>query len=247
MMRSTRQHAAARNSCTCVCTLRQAISGHCCRLPWAAGRCSSPWRGCIRRRIQFIRIEFIRFSHGPTSHFEVHTGDSPHSALPAQPRPTREVDGFGNCHARSGARRRSTNPGHRASITGASPPTRTPSQLPCGCPATASRSGSPLPLPSESRCRDRGKDRRSGRRGGLDKGDMRVGEELGAGLRQQADEGIVLALQNQRGHGDAVHHPGAGGAVVVVVGIAETRSSGPQSCDRTGEWSAPAQSPAGRS
>jgi len=55
----------------------------------------------------------------------------------------------------------------------------------------------------------------------LHKGDMRIGEELGAGLGGEANEGIVLGAEDQRGHGDPVHHAGAGGAVVVVVGIAE--------------------------
>src|ERR1035438_9737907 len=45
---------------------------------------------------------------------------------------------------------------------------------------------------------------------GLDKGHARVGEQLRASLRQQADEGIVLSAQNQCGNRDLVHHAGAG-------------------------------------
>ncbi len=55
----------------------------------------------------------------------------------------------------------------------------------------------------------------------LDKRDVRVGEQLGAGLRQQPDERIVERVQDKRGHGDAVDYACAGGAVVVVVSIAK--------------------------
>ena len=56
---------------------------------------------------------------------------------------------------------------------------------------------------------------------GLDKGDVGIGEEARAGFRKEADERIVLRAEDERGNGDAVDDAGAGGAVVVVVGVAE--------------------------
>ncbi len=45
-----------------------------------------------------------------------------------------------------------------------------------------------------------------------------LARDRGAGLRADADEGVVERVQDQRGHGDAVEHARGGGAVVVVVG-----------------------------
>ena len=61
---------------------------------------------------------------------------------------------------------------------------------------------------------------------GLDKLNVRVGEDEGAGLGREADEGIVCGREDERGHRDLVDDAGAGGAVVIVVGGAEIAISG---------------------
>ena len=55
----------------------------------------------------------------------------------------------------------------------------------------------------------------------LDEMNVGVGEDARAGFRQETDEGIVFGAKDERGNGDAVDDAGAGGTVVVVVGIAE--------------------------
>ena len=55
----------------------------------------------------------------------------------------------------------------------------------------------------------------------LDKVNVGIGEDARAGLRQETDEGIVFGAEDERGNGDAVDDAGAGGAIVVVVGVAE--------------------------
>ena len=61
---------------------------------------------------------------------------------------------------------------------------------------------------------------------GLDKRHIRVGLELGASIRKQANEGIILGVQHKRGNRYLVDHAGAGGVMVVVVGVAETPIAG---------------------
>ena len=58
-----------------------------------------------------------------------------------------------------------------------------------------------------------------------------------AGFRKEADEGIVLGAEDERGNGDAVDDAGAGGAVVVVVGRRGSRNSGRRFSGRTRGWS----------
>ena len=60
----------------------------------------------------------------------------------------------------------------------------------------------------------------------LDKGDVGIQEDARAGFRGEADEGIVLGAEDERGNGDAVDDAGAGGAVVVVVGRVEAAIGG---------------------
>ena len=60
----------------------------------------------------------------------------------------------------------------------------------------------------------------------LDKAHLRVGDELGARLRQQPDERIVLSVQNQCWNRNPVHHAGARRAIVVVVGVAKAPITG---------------------
>ena len=55
----------------------------------------------------------------------------------------------------------------------------------------------------------------------LDKADVGVAEDARTGFRQEADEGIVFGAEDERRNDDAVDDAGAGGAVVIVVGIAE--------------------------
>lgn len=61
---------------------------------------------------------------------------------------------------------------------------------------------------------------------GFDKMDIRIGENANVRFRQEADEGIVLSTKNERGNGDAVDDTGAGGAVIVVVGVTESAIAG---------------------
>ena len=61
---------------------------------------------------------------------------------------------------------------------------------------------------------------------GLDKMDVGVGQQAGAGLGQDADEGVVLGVEDEGGDGDAVNDTGAGDAIVVVVGVSEAAIAG---------------------
>lgn len=56
----------------------------------------------------------------------------------------------------------------------------------------------------------------------FNKSDIGIGENARPRLRRQADEGIVLGRENERGHGDTVDDASAGGAEIVVVGRAES-------------------------
>src|SRR5271166_1770803 len=60
----------------------------------------------------------------------------------------------------------------------------------------------------------------------LYKSDMRVGQDFGAGIRQQANEGIVLCVQDERGHSNTVNDTGARRAIVIVVGVTEIAVAG---------------------
>jgi len=51
--------------------------------------------------------------------------------------------------------------------------------------------------------------------------DLRVRFDGGAGFRQEADEGIVAGMDEERGYSNAIEHARSGGAVVVVVGRLE--------------------------
>lgn len=55
----------------------------------------------------------------------------------------------------------------------------------------------------------------------LDKTDVGIGKDARAGIRIEADEGIVCGAKDERGNRDAVNDAGAGGAVVIVVGVAK--------------------------
>ena len=61
---------------------------------------------------------------------------------------------------------------------------------------------------------------------GFNEGDVRVGDDLGAGFHGKPDEGIVEGKEDERGHGDAVNDAGTGGAVVVVGGVLEVAVAG---------------------
>ena len=56
---------------------------------------------------------------------------------------------------------------------------------------------------------------------GFDERDVRVGLDGSAGLRQDADEGIVECVQDQCGNRDVAQHACGGGAMVVVVRTGE--------------------------
>lgn len=60
----------------------------------------------------------------------------------------------------------------------------------------------------------------------LGEGDVGVGEDGGAGLRGEADEGIIQGVEDESGDGDAVQDTGGGGAEVVVVRAGEAGVEG---------------------
>ena len=72
----------------------------------------------------------------------------------------------------------------------------------------------------------------------LDEVDVGIGNDPLAGFSKETDERIVLGAENERGNDNAVDDAGAGGAVVVVVGIAGSRNRGRRSSGRTRGWSA---------
>ena len=55
----------------------------------------------------------------------------------------------------------------------------------------------------------------------LDEADVGIGEDARAGFRRETDEGIVFGAEDERRNGDAVDDAGAGGAIVVVIGVAK--------------------------
>src|SRR5215469_11123462 len=58
---------------------------------------------------------------------------------------------------------------------------------------------------------------------GFEQRDVRVGLDDGKGFGQEADEGVVTGVNEQRGDGDAIEDARCGGAKVVVVGGLEAR------------------------
>ena len=55
----------------------------------------------------------------------------------------------------------------------------------------------------------------------FNEGNAGIGQDLGSRFRKKADKRIVLRAENERGNGDAIDHAGAGGAVVVIIGVAK--------------------------
>src|SRR5437868_1001398 len=52
---------------------------------------------------------------------------------------------------------------------------------------------------------------------GLDQFHIRIGQQLGARLRQHAYEGIVLGVDDQSGNGDLLGHPRGARASIVII------------------------------
>src|SRR5665213_520433 len=161
-------------------------------------------------------------STGHTSHFMVVT-DEP-SAL----RRIRAPASAGSCAdsesvaACSGCSRRSIEPGQRASITGASPPTSISQSASIGgtgeLKQVANDGGfSPVNVVAGIA----GKKGAMASVGRFNKRNVRIGRDLGAGFGSEANEGIVECVQDERGQRDAIDNAGSSGAVVVVVGILE--------------------------
>ena len=61
---------------------------------------------------------------------------------------------------------------------------------------------------------------------GFDKVDVRVGVDAGAGFGKDANEGIVLGMEDERGDSDTVEDAGGGGAVVVIGRVEESAIAG---------------------
>src|SRR5262249_42539935 len=53
---------------------------------------------------------------------------------------------------------------------------------------------------------------------GLQQSNVGVGQDSGARFRQQANERVILRVDDQGGHSDLVYNSGSGGAVVVIIG-----------------------------
>src|ERR1035438_4795128 len=71
---------------------------------------------------------------GQRSHFEVHTGEAAAFSRASASAKVGSSAASANSQARSGLRRKSTNPGQAASITGASPPTSNSQSASMGLP-----------------------------------------------------------------------------------------------------------------
>src|ERR1035437_2966570 len=157
------------------------------------------------------------------SHLEVHSGDAAAFSASNRAASGGKAAASSISLSRLGSLFRSMNRGQSASMTGAQPPIST-SQSASICVAghrmKVADHGCLGPVNFVA-----GVAREEGAVAavaGLNQVDMRVGAQLGARVRQDADERIVCRVENERGDGDAIHNTGTGSAVVVVVGVSET-------------------------